>query len=137
MLNKYIHVQCEEFSLLLDIRWVEEVINITASFVNDSHEVEWRGNKLPFIDLTRILMGHQSRNNKHCIILKDGNEHKAVGVGQVANIQSIKEDEFEDLPNLDFPFNDYFDKAYMKHSDKKCIYRLRNLVRLSIKSQNS
>ncbi len=134
MLNKYIHVQCDEYSLLIDIRWVEEVINITKNIEQDS-ELDWRGQKLPFIDLTQILMGHKPKNNKHCIIIKDNNKYIAVGVGQVANIQSIKDDDFEDLPNLDFPFNDYFDKAYMKDSGKQCVYRLRNLVQVKLRDK--
>lgn len=131
MLNKYIHVQCDEYSLLIDIRWVEEVINITTSIETEAGlELKWRGNRVSFIDLTKILMGHKPKNNKHCIIIKDNDKYLGVGVGQVANIQSIKDDDFEDLPNLDFPFNDYFDKAYMKDSGKQCVYRLRNLVKV-------
>jgi chemotaxis signal transduction protein len=132
MLNQYVHVRCEEYSLLIDIRWVEEVIN-TTQYNSSNIEIEWRQHKMPFMDLTEILMGHAVKNNRHCIILKDSDEGNAflgVGVGQVANIETIKDEEFEDLPSLDFPFNDYFDKAYIPKTGGKCIYRLKNLVQL-------
>lgn len=128
MASQYIHVFCEEYSLLLDIRWVEEVIN-TAGSCQDA--VDWRGRMLPYMDLTRILMGHAVENNRHCIILKSdgaGNDMVGLGVGQVANIESIKDEDFRDLPHLDFPFNEYFDKAYIPKAGGKCIYRLKNLV---------
>jgi hypothetical protein len=132
MSNQYIHVRCEEYSLLIDIRWVEEVIN-TVSYNDGQAQIEWRNRKMPFMDLTQVLMDHKVRNNKHCIILKDkeaGEEFLGVGVGQVANIETIKEDDFAELPHLDFPFNDYFDKAYIPKDGGKCIYRLKNLVHL-------
>lgn len=132
MANKYIHVQCDEYSLLIDIRWVEEVINIIKN-TELNIEISWRNKKIPFMDLTKILMGHKSKKNKHCIILKEGSLYKGVGVGQVANIQSIKDEDFDDLPNLDFPFNEYFDKVYMRGSSKQCIYRLRNLAQEKLK----
>ncbi len=76
-------------------------------------------------------MGYRSIQNKHCLIIKDceNKDHFiAVGVGEVANIEGIAEQDFEDLPNLDFPFNEYFDKAYIKDSKSKCTYRLKNLA---------
>lgn len=134
MSNQYIHVRCEEYSLLIDIGWVEEVIN-TTQYNGAQAAIAWRNRTMPFIDLTRILMGYAVQNNRHCIILKDSTESDAflgMGVGQVANIETIKDEEFEDLPSLDFPFNDYFDKAYIPKTGGKCIYRLKNLVKLKL-----
>ena len=133
MVSQYIHVRCEEYSLLLDIRWVDEVIKTVGSEFG-GNTIEWRGQNMPFMDLTEILMGHPVQNNRHCIILKSSNDKKerylGIGVGQVANIETIKDEEFEELPHLDFPFNDYFDKAYIPKEGGKCIYRLKNLVQL-------
>ncbi len=135
--NRYVHIQCDRFALLLDIRWVEEVIDarhdlhqVTDDDGSPVDEILWRGIEIPFLDLTGILLGRGSAQNRHCIITRDGDTVVALGVGQVAQIQAIREEDFEDLPSLDFPFNDYFDKAYMKHKGKHCIYRLRNLVKL-------
>lgn len=132
MANQYINVSCEDYSLLLDIQWVEEVIN-TTEYASAQTAIEWRNKKMPYIDLTQILMGYAVQNNRHCIILKNNEadeNYLAVGVGQVANIETIKDEEFAELPHLDFPFNDYFDKAYIPKTGGKCIYRLKNLVKL-------
>lgn len=128
MVRKYIHIQCEEYALLTDIEHVEQVVNEDA-VMTDGKTFVWQKKKLPYLDLTAILMGTQGKN-RHCIIMKDtaaGEQYLAVGVGQVSNIQTIKDEEFEDLPSLDFPFNDYFDKAYISKKDKRCIYRLKSL----------
>lgn len=128
MANKYIHVRCAEYSLLVDIRWVKEVINAVSDI--DKY-IDWRGKAINFLDLTYILMGHKVQKNKHCIILKDneqGTHYLGLGVGQVLNIETIKNEEFADLPHLDFPFNGYFDKVYISRNDNKCIYRLKNLA---------
>jgi len=132
MANKYIHVRCEEYSLLIDIRWVKEVIN-TVESANNQEMTQWRDKKIHFLDLTQILMGHKLQNNRHCIILtakEGGSDFRALGVGHVLNIQSIKDEEFLELPSLDFAFNDYFDKVFISKKDKKCIYRLKNLAML-------
>lgn len=128
MLNKYAHIQCDEFALVLDIRWVEEVVKLPADAGVES-DIVWRGGKVPYLNLNRILAGSRSENSRHCIITRDGDNYLALGVGQVDNIQTIGDNDFDDLPSLDFPFNEYFDKAYMRHQGKKCIYRLRNLAK--------
>lgn len=131
-MNQYINVSCDEYSLLVDVRWVEEVIDSAKDNIVDN-TVAWRGQPLTYIDLTDILMGHAVKQNRHCLILtytKEGRiQYLAVGVGEVSNIEVIKEEHFEELPNLDFPFNDYFDKAYVEKGSNKCIYRLRNLAK--------
>lgn len=129
MAGQYIHIQCDEYALLTDIAHIEQVITATDRD-HKAREIEWQGRMLPCMDLTEVLTGHKRAGNRHCIIMKDqeqGERFMAVEVGRVSNIQRIDEDEFEELPNLDFPFNNYFDKAYIDKKDKHCIYRLRNL----------
>jgi hypothetical protein len=81
MSNQYIHVRCEDYSLLIDISWVEEVIN-TTQYNGSQTDIEWRNHKMPLIDLTEILMGYAVQNNKHCIILKDSDAANAFKIIQ-------------------------------------------------------
>ena len=46
-------------------------------------------------------------------------EYIAVGIGAVDNIEAIQESDFETIPSLDFPYNDYFDKAYLSPKTNK------------------
>ena len=132
MSQKYIHIQCEDYALLTDIRHIEQVVNAADSGNGDMPaDITWQDKTIPCLDLTRILTGGKRKPNRHCIIMKDreqGQRFLAVAVGQVSNIESIAESDFEELPNLDFPFNNYFNKAYIDKKDKRCIYRLKNLL---------
>lgn len=130
IIDQYINVSCEEYSLLVNIDWIEEVVDAIKEEINGD-KLLWRGENLQYMDLTSVLIGHAAKINRHCLILKNNdaeNSFLAVGVGEVSNIEVIKDEEFEELPAMDFPFNDYFDRAYIEKRTNRCIYRLRNLA---------
>lgn len=127
MSNQYLHILCENYSLLADIQHVEQVIS--GEWQSADTELDWQGETLACINLLHLFTGDHKLLSRHCIIMQEPNSQNriAVLVGRVSNVQVIQESEFEDLPNLDFPFNDYFDKVYIQKTDKRCIYRLKSL----------
>lgn len=127
MSSQYLHIQCEAYALLTDIDGVEQVVS--GEWTAGTENITWNGNVIRCMDLTRTLTGKLFQGSRHCIIVKNskGAQRLAVLCGRVNNVQMIADDEFDELPNLDFPFNRYFDKVYIHPSDKRCIYRLRSL----------
>lgn len=127
MANQYLHILCENYSLLTDIQHVEQVIS--GQWNSEQTQLTWQGKTLACVNLLHLFTGNAALLSRHCIIMKkpDSDETTAVLVGRVTNVQVIQESEFDDLPNLDFPFNDYFDKVYIQKTDKRCIYRLKSL----------
>lgn len=127
MSNQYLHILCEDYSLLTDIEHVEQVIS--GEWQGENHTIEWQGMQLRSINLLHQLTGDKRLLSRHCIIMSvpDSSEKVGVLVGRVNNVQVIQENEFADLPNLDFLFNDYFDKVYIQKADNHCVYRLKRL----------
>lgn len=126
MSGQYLHVSCKDFSLLVDTAQVEEV----SAFNEDDSNAVWRGEVLPLLDLSALLLGEAAHKNRDCLILKytqgDAVSYFAAAVGGVSSIENIAEGEFSAIPQLAFPYNDYFDKAYIHPQTSQCIYRLRS-----------
>lgn len=129
MASHYLHIQCDSYALLSNVADVEQVISGSWA---QAATVRWQEQDLPCINLLALLTGEENCESRHCIVMKSPHNHAtiAVLVGRVNNVEIIADQEFEDLPNLDFPFNDYFDKVYLRKTDKRCIYRLKNLSAL-------
>lgn len=135
--SQYIHIQCDAYALLLNTEYIEEVVGGAVAAENCTSDtglktLEWRDLHLPIIDLSEILLAQYSKNSRDCLILSYTMESPsqqqsfiAVSVGEVANIEAIDEKDFANIPHLAFPYNDYFDKAYIHPDTQQCIYRLR------------
>lgn len=126
-MNQYLQVHCDKFALLVETGVIEEVISMDDINLDD---IRWREMSLPYIDLTELLSGETSKNNRDCLIFKGQEsgveqQYYAIAVGGVSNIESIKEQDFAEIPCLDFNYNQYFDKAYIHPESRQCIYRLK------------
>ena len=124
MSSQYLQVFCDQFTLLVNTDYIEEVTGGLSC--NENHQVDWRDKELPYVDLSEILTG-KNIENRDCLVLAQSDSKDsfmAVGVGQVANIEAIDDEEFEAMPNLDFPYNEYFDRAYIVPGQQQCVYRL-------------
>jgi hypothetical protein len=127
MQRQYLHIQCEDYSLLALADDVERVV--AGHWQGELTELQIEQENYPCMNLLLRLTANQQSLSRHCIIFQqaDSVQRLAVLVGRVHNVEAIDEDDFDDLPNLDFPFNDYFDKVYLQPTDKRCIYRLKPL----------
>lgn len=135
--SQYLHIQCDAYALLLNTEHIEEVVGGALDAVGkvsnaETSMLQWRHLHLPIIDLSEILLAKPSKNSNDCLVLSyvkdkalEQQSFVAVAVGKVSNIEAIDEKEFANIPNLAFPYNDYFDKAYIHPETQQCIYRLR------------
>lgn len=128
-ISQYLHVQCDAFALLINSEHVEEVIGSGGS-VEGKNTLTWRELQLPVVDLNEILDRHRNvKQHRDWLIIRhtknDADEFLAVAVGGVKNIEAIEDKAFAKIPNLAFPYNDYFDRAYIHPQTQQCIYRLR------------
>ncbi|CAA0081156.1 Uncharacterised protein [BD1-7 clade bacterium] len=133
-LQQFLHVQCQQFDLLVPVSQIHEVVGSAAAGTQaDQHTLRWRDETLPVMNLTAQLTGQADQQVGDYLILSgaEGNHNVAVGVSQVVNIESLAEDAFSEIPQLDFPFNDYFDKAYVHPQRQQCIYRLKDMTLLA------
>lgn len=130
MRGNYLHIQCDAYALLSDVQHVEQVLS--GHWAGDQQQLLWNEQNIRCINLLALLTGDQHCESRHCIIMKNPANHAtmAVLVGRVNNVEVIADQDFDDLPNLDFPFNNYFDKVYIRKTDKRCIYRLKNIAGL-------
>ena len=135
--QQYLHIQCSAYALLIDAEYIEEVVNVADSAVVKAETFQWRSKDIPLVDLCELLTGTAAKNQRDCLILKfqpdiDADyQYLAIAVEAVHNIKAIKESEFSNIPNLAFPSNDYFDRAYMHTETQQCIYRLRKSALIS------
>lgn len=130
MRGNYLHIQCDAYALLSDVKHVEQVVS--GQWTGNQTELLWKEQTIPCVNLLALLTGDERQDSRHCIVMKNPENHAtiAVLVGRVNNVEMIADQDFDDLPNLDFPFNNYFDKVFVHKTDKRCIYRLKNIAGL-------
>ncbi|NRB38402.1 MAG: chemotaxis protein CheW [Pseudomonadales bacterium] len=129
-IQQYIHIKCEAYALLINTNFVEEVVGVDEQQKNAEVFV-WRERNLVCIDLCQILLGHANTQKRDYLIVKfkrsdqDENVYMAMAVSAVNDIEPLSEQDFSDIPQMDFPANDYFDKAYIHPESAQCVYRIR------------
>lgn len=130
--NQYLLVHCNQYALLIDTQLILQVLSLDAAAAARVM-IEWRERQLPLVDLNHIFLGGKVQSGRDCLILDikgDQSKFIAVSVGEVSNIEAISEEMFDDIPSLAFPYNDYFDKVYIRPQTQQCIYRLKPSVLL-------
>ncbi len=138
-MTQFLHVQCQQFGLLVEVGRIHEVIGRNGAGAETGADdqaakdtLTWRGEPVPVLNLTAELTGDGNATISDFLVLSGDDEAllAAVGVSKVVNIESLDENDFSDIPFLDFPFNDYFDKAYVRPATQECIYRLKDITSL-------
>lgn len=126
-MGQYLHLSCEDYALLTDVQSVQQVI--AGQWQGEQANIAWQGVDMASINLLHRLTGNGQAISQHGIIMQSAeNKPFVVLVGRVNDVQLIDEADFVDLPSLDFPFNEYFDKVYLQPTDKRCIYTFKKFV---------
>ncbi len=130
--QNYLHILCADYALLLDADHVEEVVGANKA-VLDEGLLRWREQSLDVIDLCQVFVAEGANDvlKREYLVINIVNESEqekqyfALVVTAVNQIQAIHNQAFSDIPQLNFPSNRYFDKAYIHPESRQCIYRIR------------
>ena len=125
-MNDYLLCRCADYRLLLDARQVDEVEEVRQT--TTSGHRQWRGEKLPVIDLSEVL-GVQPEILRHQIVCRETPEGNAqrfiLEVDQAMDLCHHKAGDFMRFPPVSPFVAECFDGAVPDPETGTCIYRLR------------